>query len=77
MASAQEEVAPTQDAAAVYEQIEQYPWDTDSEFQSGLAAILGPDPSPEQEAKLSTRARCFYFSRYNPYPTVAPSPTDH
>lgn len=46
-----------------YAQLDQYPWDTDAEFQGGLNAILGPSPSPEQAADLTLHARCFYFSR--------------
>ncbi|EON61642.1 hypothetical protein W97_00858 [Coniosporium apollinis CBS 100218] len=54
----------TSDASSIlYEQLDQYPWDTDAEFQGGLAAILGPNPSPEQAADLTLHARCFYFSR--------------
>lgn len=49
---------------AIFQQLESYPWDSDTEFQSGLQAILGPNPSPEQAHQLELRARCFYFSRY-------------
>ena len=49
---------------ALYEQLEAYPWDSDPEFQSGLQAILGQDPSPDQAQHLILCARCFYFSRY-------------
>jgi len=48
----------------VFQQLEHYPWHSDSEFQNGLHAILGPDPSPDQAEQLTLRARCFYFSRY-------------
>ncbi|KAK3169938.1 hypothetical protein OEA41_009322 [Lepraria neglecta] len=54
--------------AALYEQLEAYPWDSDPEFQSGLQAILGQDPSPDQAQHLTLRARCFYFSRKNNIP---------
>lgn len=47
----------------IFHQLDTYPWDTDAEFQSGLQAILGPDPSPYQAEHLTLRARCFYFSR--------------
>lgn len=46
-----------------FEKLESYPWDEDADFQSGLAAILGPNPSPEQATELTLRARCFYYSR--------------
>ncbi len=48
----------------VFQQLESYAWDSDTEFQSGLQAILGPNPTPEQAQQLTLRARCFYFSRY-------------
>ena len=49
---------------SVFQQLEDYAWDTDPEFQSGLQAILGSNPSAEQSEHLTLRARCFYFSRY-------------
>lgn len=49
---------------AIFQQLESYPWDSDTEFQSGLQAILGPNPTTEQAQQLELRARCFYFSRY-------------
>lgn len=48
----------------IFQQLEAYPWSSDTEFQSGLQAILGPDPSPDQAKHLTLRARCFYYSRY-------------
>lgn len=52
-----------QDVAA-FQQLEDYAWDSDVEFQSGLQAILGSKPSTEQAEHLTLRARCFYFARY-------------
>ncbi|KAJ4347914.1 uncharacterized protein N0V89_009286 [Didymosphaeria variabile] len=50
----------------IYESLEQYNWDDDAEFQSGLNAILGNNSSPEQASELALRARCFYYARkYN------------
>ncbi|KAJ4289795.1 hypothetical protein N0V90_011126 [Kalmusia sp. IMI 367209] len=50
----------------VYEALENYNWDDDAEFQSGLSAILGSNSSPEQASELTLRARCFYYARkYN------------
>ena len=46
-----------------FQQLEDYPWGSDAEFQSGLAAILGPEPSPEQAERLNLRAKCFYYAR--------------
>ncbi len=48
----------------IFQQLEEYPWTSDPEFQSGLQAILGPNPVPDQAEQLTLRARCFYFSRY-------------
>lgn len=48
----------------VYEALENYNWDDDVEFQSGLSAILGSNSTPEQAAELTLRARCFYYARY-------------
>ena len=49
---------------AVFQQLENYAWDADPEFQGGLQAILGSNPSAEQSEHLTLRARCFYFARY-------------
>ncbi len=52
----------------LFQKLEDYAWDSDLEFQTGLQAILGSNPSAEQSEHLSLRARCFYFTRYNiPY----------
>lgn len=47
-----------------FQQLEDYDWESDPEFQSGLQAILGSNPSPEQAEHLTLRARCFYLARY-------------
>ena len=60
-----EQVAIDEDS--VFQQLEDYPWETDAEFQSGLQAIVGPNPAPEQAEQLTIRARCFYFSRYTSF----------
>lgn len=51
-----------QDVVA-FQQLEDYDWKSDREFQSGLQAILGSNPSPEQAEHLTLRARCFYLAR--------------
>ena len=64
--AAQETTAPSglqYSDDAIFQQLESYSWDSDAEFQSGLRAILGPNPTPEQAQQLTLRARCFYFSR--------------
>lgn len=48
---------------SVYEELDLYPWEEDTEFQGGLTAILGNDPPPEQASELTLRARCFYYQR--------------
>ena len=57
-------LGPQEQDVAVFQQLENYAWDADPEFQSGLQAILGSNPSAEQSEHLSLRARCFYFARY-------------
>ncbi|KAL8853332.1 MAG: hypothetical protein Q9221_001808 [Calogaya cf. arnoldii] len=47
---------------SVFEQIESYPFSTDSEFQTGLSTILSSNPAQDPEL-LTLRARCFYFAR--------------
>ncbi|KAH0565627.1 hypothetical protein GP486_000985 [Trichoglossum hirsutum] len=54
----------------LFEQVENYPWDQDADFQSGLEAILGPSPSPEQVQGLTLRARCFYYERKHNCPEL-------
>jgi len=49
--------------AELFHQLDVYPWTSDEEFQSGLRAILGPNPKPEQGEQLTLRARCFYYAR--------------
>lgn len=49
---------------SIFQQLEEYPWTSDAEFQSGLQAILGTNPASEQAEQLTLRARCFYLSRY-------------
>lgn len=49
--------------ANVYEQFEQYPWDSDAEFQNGLNTILANNQSPELVNDLTLRAQCFYYVR--------------
>jgi len=55
----------TQDTTqeALYRQLDAYDWDSDREFQGGLRAILGSTSSPAQLEHLTTRAKCFFFSR--------------
>lgn len=48
----------------LFQQLDTYSWDSDEEFQSGLQAILGPNPTSEQAEPLTLRARCFYYSRH-------------
>lgn len=47
----------------LYHQVDEYPWDTDREFQGGLQAILGSVQDPAQIDHLTLRAKCYYFTR--------------
>ncbi len=63
---ATQEALASGDAGAgsqLFSQMEKYPWTEDAEFQGGLTAILGSNPSPEQAEELTLRARCFYYAR--------------
>lgn len=51
-------------ATSIYAEVENYPWNSDDDFKNGLDAILGANPSPEQAAELTLRARCFYYARF-------------
>ena len=57
------EASTSQVDAELFHQLDIYPWASDAEFQSGLRAILGADPKPQQAEQLTLRARCFYYSR--------------
>ncbi|POS83614.1 hypothetical protein EPUL_003306, partial [Erysiphe pulchra] len=62
------ETTSAQNQSDIYQQLDNYPWDRDREFQGGLSAILGPHPLPSQINELTLRARCFYFSRKTSVP---------
>jgi len=64
---ATEAVSP-QDNIELFKQLDLYPWDSDKEFQGGLQAILGSNPSPSQSQELTLRARCFYYARKKQIP---------
>ncbi|KAK6435059.1 hypothetical protein LTR95_008757 [Oleoguttula sp. CCFEE 5521] len=49
----------------LFRQISAYPWDADTEFQSGLSSILGSTSDPARNEHLTARAQCFYFARKN------------
>ena len=63
MESAQNGVSNSMLQEELFEKLDDYPWYSDEEFQSGLRAILGPNPNPAQEKPLTLRARCFYYAR--------------
>ena len=56
-----EQITPSSD---IFYQLEEYPWEADEDFQSGLRAIVGPTAPQEQAEYLTLRAKCFYYSRY-------------
>ena len=47
----------------LFRELDRFPWDSETEFQTGLQAILGQDPQPLQKEHLTLRAQCFYYSR--------------
>lgn len=57
------------DTILLYEHLSQYPFDSDHEYQIGLAAILGhPDALAtreeiEENEELVLQAQCFYYTR--------------
>jgi Tfp pilus assembly protein FimT len=48
---------------ALFENLENYPWSSDEEFQAGLRAILDTDTGRQNTEALTVQARCFYYSR--------------
>ena len=64
--SSQESASALQQSSDQYQSVESYPWVTDPDFQSGLAAILGSNASTDQAQieDLTLLARCFYYQRY-------------
>lgn len=63
MDTSQQSESPTQ-TQNPFEELDQYPWDSDAEFQTGLSSILASNQSPELADDLTLRARCFYYARY-------------
>lgn len=61
--TSQEQEEQEEQHVLIFQQLENYAWDSDPEFQTGLQALLGSDPSAEQAEHLILRARCFYFAR--------------
>ncbi|OAL37886.1 hypothetical protein AYO20_02719 [Fonsecaea nubica] len=67
------------DLEAIYTHLSRYPFSTDSEYQAGLATILGHQYTPvtpeelRDKSDLVLQAQCFYFSRkFHITPPVAP-----
>jgi hypothetical protein len=63
----------------IYRTLTAYPFDSDPEYLSGLASILGhPDTAPSQEELASNpdlilQARCFYFARRSNLQPIDPT----
>lgn len=51
------------ESSFLFNQLDEYPWDSDEEFQSGLRAILGSVQDPAQLEHLTLRAKCYYYAR--------------
>ncbi|KAI4203877.1 MAG: hypothetical protein LQ350_001499 [Teloschistes chrysophthalmus] len=54
--------SPQDPDETLFQQLESYPFSTDTEFQSGLSSILASNPS-QPTSLLILRARCFYYAR--------------
>lgn len=63
----------------IYTAISRYPFSSDAEYQSGLAAILGHPSTPAteeevaQQRELVLQVQCFYFARKYNTPPVEPA----
>lgn len=53
----------TSDESSFFKQVDAYPYSTDSDFQNGLAAILGATDEAGSREHLTLRAKCFFFAR--------------
>lgn len=51
------------DSTYLFHQLDDYPWDSDQEFQGGLQAILGSVQNQAQLEHLTLRAKCYYYAR--------------
>lgn len=51
------------ESSFLFHQLDDYPWDSDEEFQGGLRAILGSVQDPAQLEHLTLRAKCYYYAR--------------
>ena len=63
----------------IYTAISRYPFSSDAEYQSGLAAILGHPSTPATEEEIAAQrelvlqVQCFYFARKYNTPPVEPA----
>ena len=70
---------PTSDLESIYTALQAYPFDTDNEYLSGLASILGHPSTPPTAEELTSnpdlilQVRCFYFARKHGLPAIDPS----
>jgi len=51
------------DSSYLFNQLDNYPWDDDQEFQGGLKSITGSTEDQAQLEHLTLRAKCFYYAR--------------
>lgn len=63
MAAEQQEAVADLDRSYLFNQLDEYPWASDQEFQGGLRAILGSVQDPSQISHLTLRAKCYYYAR--------------
>ncbi|KAI4742507.1 hypothetical protein E4T50_07072 [Aureobasidium sp. EXF-12298] len=64
------ELQSSSDGTTVFQQLDNYDWDHDNDFQTALASILRSAKTPEQTAHLTIRARCYYYTRFALIPCV-------
>lgn len=51
------------DSSYLFHQLDDYPWDDDQEFQTGLKSIVGSTQDQTQLEHLTLRAKCYYYAR--------------
>jgi hypothetical protein len=63
MSSSQEQESSHSNNQTLFENLENYPWSSEEDFQIGLRAILDTDTGQQNTDALTVQARCFYYSR--------------
>lgn len=69
----------TVDPNTIYQRLQDYPFDSDTDYQQGLAAIFGHPDTPVSKDEISTspdlvlQSECFYFARRFGIPPIDPA----